>query len=65
MQPRSTTGQALVENRVQFLAEFDTHGLLGYKPPAPEVFVPALAARAAAQPAPAPPPALAPRIISV
>ena len=35
------------------------HGSLGYKPPAPEVFVPAIAARAAAQPRPAPPPALA------
>jgi len=34
---------------------------LGYKPPAPEVFIPALAARAAAQPQPAPPPALAQR----
>jgi transposase InsO family protein len=32
------------------------HGSLGYKPPAPEVFVPAIAARAAAQPRPAPPP---------
>ena len=37
------------------------HGSLGYKPPAPEVFIPAFAARAAAQPQPAPPPALAPR----
>jgi len=37
------------------------HGSLAYKPPAPEVFVPAIAARAAAQPQPAPPPALAPR----
>ena len=37
------------------------HGSLAYKPPAPEVFVPAMAARAAAQPQPAPPPALAPR----
>jgi putative transposase len=35
------------------------HGSLGYKPPAPEVFIPALAARAASQPRPAPPPALA------
>jgi len=35
------------------------HGSLGYKAPAPEVFVPALAARAAAQPRSAPPPALA------
>jgi putative transposase len=37
------------------------HGSLGYKPPAPEVFVPALAARATSQPRPATPPALAPR----
>jgi len=37
------------------------HGSLGYKPPAPEVFIPAFAAWAAAQPQPAPPPALAPR----
>ncbi len=37
------------------------HGSLGYKPPAPEVFVPALAARSASQPGPATPPALAPR----
>jgi len=35
------------------------HGSLGYKPPAPEVFVPALAARAASQSRPATPPALA------
>ena len=37
------------------------HGSLGYKPPAPEVFVPAMAARAATQPRPATPPALASR----
>jgi transposase InsO family protein len=40
------------------------HGSLGYKPPAPEVFVPAMAARTAAQPHPSasqPPPALASR----
>ena len=37
------------------------HGSLAYKPPAPEVFVPAMAVRAAAQSQPAPPPALAPR----
>lgn len=35
------------------------HGSLGYKPPAPEVFVPAMTARAASQPRPATPPALA------
>jgi putative transposase len=37
------------------------HGSLGYKPPAPEVFIPAVIARAAAQPRPAKPPALAHR----
>jgi len=37
------------------------HGSLGYKPPAPEVFIPAMTARAAAQPRPAAPPALAPK----
>ena len=37
------------------------HESLGYKAPAPEVFVPALAARAALQTRPAPPPALAQR----
>ena len=35
------------------------HASLGYKPPAPEVFIPAFAARAAAQSPPAAPPALA------
>jgi len=35
-------------------------GSLGYKPPALEVFVPAMTARAAQQPQPALPPALAP-----
>lgn len=37
------------------------HASLGYRPPAPEVFVPTFAARAALQPRPAPPPALAQR----
>jgi hypothetical protein len=40
------------------------HGSLGHKPPAPEVFVPAMAARTAAQPYPSasgPPPAMASR----
>ena len=37
------------------------HESLGYKPPAPEVFAPAFAARAASQPRPASPPALAER----
>ena len=38
------------------------HGSLGYKPPAPEVFVPALSARVAQQPQPAPANALASRL---
>jgi transposase InsO family protein len=37
------------------------HGSLNYKPPAPEVFVPAMTARAASQPRPATPPTLATR----
>jgi len=37
------------------------HGSLGYKPPAPEVFVPAMTTRAAPQSRPASPPALASR----
>jgi putative transposase len=37
------------------------HESLGYKPPAPEVFIPAFTARVAAQTQPASPPALAPR----
>ena len=37
------------------------HGSLGYKPPAPEVFIPTMTARAPAQPGPATPPALASR----
>ena len=39
------------------------HASLGYKPPAPEVFVPALAAWPAALRRPAPPTTLAPRPI--
>lgn len=35
------------------------HGSLGYKPPAPEVFVPTMAARATAKARPATPPSLA------
>jgi len=37
------------------------HGSLGYRPPAPEVFVPAMTARSASQPRPATPPVLAPK----
>jgi len=39
------------------------HQSLGYKPPAPEVFIPVMGARAAPQPRPAPPTALAPKPI--
>jgi putative transposase len=35
------------------------HGSLGWKPPAPEVFTPAMSARPAPQPRPTSPPALA------
>ena len=37
------------------------HGSIGYKPPAPEVFVPAMSMRTAQQPQPAAPPVLAER----
>ena len=37
------------------------HGSIGYKPPAPEVFVSAMSTRTAQQPQPAPPPVLAQR----
>ena len=40
----------------------EAHGSLGYRPPAPEVFIPQ-SARAAALPRPASPPALAPKPI--
>ena len=39
------------------------HQSLGYKPPAPEVFIPVIGARSAPQPRPAPPTALAPKPI--
>ena len=39
------------------------HQSLGYKPPAPEVFIPVMGARSATQPRPAPPTALAPKPI--
>ena len=47
--------QAVLYNRVR------PHAALGYKPPAPEVFVPALAAWPAALPRTAPPATLAPK----
>jgi len=51
----------VIENWRHHFNNVRPHGSLGYKPPAPEVFVPAMAARAAAQSRPAPPPALAQR----
>ena len=51
----------IIENWRRHYNTVRPHGSLAYKPPAPEVFVPAMAARAAPQPQPAPPPALAPR----
>ena len=51
----------IVESRRRHFNTVRPHGSLGYKPPAPEVFIPAMTARAAAQPGPAKPPALAQR----
>lgn len=53
--------QVVIESWRRHYNTVRPHGSLGYKPPAPEVFVPAMAARAALQPQPAPPPALASR----
>jgi putative transposase len=51
--------QVVIESWRRHYNTLRPHGSLGYKPPAPEVFVPTLSARAAQQPQPAPPPALA------
>ena len=51
----------IVESWRQHFNTVRPHGSLGYKPPAPEVFIPAMTARAAAQPRPATPPELASR----
>jgi putative transposase len=51
--------QVVIESWRRHYNTLRPHGSLGYKPPAPEVFVPAISARAAQQPRPAPPPALA------
>jgi transposase InsO family protein len=60
--PESNLGLAeariVIENWRRYYNTIRPHGSLGYKPPAPEVFIPATA-RAAALPQPAPPPALA------
>lgn len=53
--------QVVIESWRRHFNTVRPHGSLGYKPPAPEVFVPAMTARAALQPLPAPPPALASR----
>lgn len=51
--------QVVIESWRRHYNTLRPHGSLGYKPPAPEVFVPAMSARTAPQPQPAPPPALA------
>jgi transposase InsO family protein len=51
----------VIESRRRHYNTVRPQGSLGYKPPAPEVFVPAMTARAAAQTRPATPPALASR----
>ena len=51
----------IVESWRRYFNTVRPHGSLGYKPPAPEVFIPAMTARATAQPRPATPPALASR----
>jgi transposase InsO family protein len=53
--------QIVIESWRRHYNTLRPHGSLGYKPPAPEVFVPAMSARAAQQPQPAPPPTLASR----
>jgi putative transposase len=53
--------QVVIESWRHHFNTVRPHGSLGYKPPAPEVFVPAMSARAALQPRPATPPALASR----
>ncbi|MBM6584497.1 IS3 family transposase [Microvirga sp. BT689] len=53
--------QIVIESWRRHYNTLRPHGSLGYKPPAPEVFVPAMSARAAQQPRLAAPPALADR----
>ena len=52
--------QIVIESWRRHYNTIRPHASLGYKPPAPEVFVPALAAWPAALPRPAPPATLAP-----
>ena len=47
--------QVIIESWRRHYNTIRPHGSIGYKPPAPEVFVPAFAAWPAAQPRPAPP----------
>jgi transposase InsO family protein len=54
--------RVIVESWRRFYNTLRPHGSLGYRPPAPEVFIPQ-SARAAALPQPASPPALAPKPI--
>jgi putative transposase len=51
----------VIESWRRFYNTLRPHGSLGYKPPAPEVFIPAQAARSASPPRPATPTALVPR----
>ncbi|WP_244627680.1 transposase, partial [Microvirga tunisiensis] len=53
--------QIVIESWRRHYNTLRPHGSLGYRPPAPEVFVPAMSLRAAPQPQPAAPPALAER----
>ena len=54
--------RVIVESWRRFYNTLRPHGSLGYRPPAPEVFIPH-SARAAALPQPASPPAQAPKPI--
>jgi putative transposase len=53
--------RTVIESWRRFYNTQRPHGSLGYKPPAPEVFIPANNARTAVQPHPASPPAMAPK----
>ncbi len=53
--------QVIIESWRRHYNTVRPHGSLGYKPPAPEVFVPATSVRAAPHPRPTAPPALAER----
>ncbi len=50
-----TEAQVIIESWRRHFNTMRPHGSIGYRPPAPEVFVPAFAARPAAQPRPASP----------